>query len=206
MFQGVINHGICWRLCRSEPYDPYLPRDGPSSGAGQGNAKTAAIQAQINDTVGIMKTNLDKVMERGELVDSLHDKTGVCWMLLSFFSVCVCVVFFDTDLCWGIYCRRTKLTWPDNLAVSAQGFRRGANRVRKVSFSDIEDSSDQFFLLFYRICGKHDDYFSWTWMELMELIWFVVQGGRIWRYVCIQIVTNQLLTARFRCASSLASQ
>jgi len=66
-------------VCRSEPYDPYLPRDGPSSsGAGQGgNAKTAAIQAQINDTVGIMKTNLDKVMERGELVDSLHDKTGV---------------------------------------------------------------------------------------------------------------------------------
>lgn len=85
-----------YALIMSEPYDPYLPRDGSSSssGTGQGNPKTAAIQAQINDTVGIMKTNLDKVMERGELVDSLHDKT-------------------------------------DNLAVSAQGFRRGANRVRK---------------------------------------------------------------------------
>ncbi|KAI6038516.1 synaptobrevin [Pisolithus marmoratus] len=68
---------------RSEPYDPYLPRNGSSSnpsGSG-GNVKTAAIQQQIDDT-------------RREL-DSLQDKT-------------------------------------DNLAVSAQGFRRGANRVRKM--------------------------------------------------------------------------
>jgi len=78
----------------SEPYDPYLPRNGSSSGAGQGNAKTAAIQAQIDDTVGIMRDNITKVAERGERLDSLQDKT-------------------------------------DNLAVSAQGFRRGANRVRK---------------------------------------------------------------------------
>jgi len=70
----------------------------PSGGAapkpGQGNAKTAAIQAQIDDTVGIMRDNIVKVAERGERLDSLQDKT-------------------------------------DNLAVSAQGFRRGANRVRK---------------------------------------------------------------------------
>ncbi|KII85377.1 hypothetical protein PLICRDRAFT_44670 [Plicaturopsis crispa FD-325 SS-3] len=83
----------------SEPYDPYLPRGGSSSnpgaqGQGQGNAKTAAIQAQIDDTVGIMRENITKVAERGERLDSLQDKT-------------------------------------DNLAVSAQGFRRGANRVRK---------------------------------------------------------------------------
>ncbi|KAF4610311.1 hypothetical protein D9613_010616 [Agrocybe pediades] len=85
---------------RSEPYDPYLPRNGSSSGApatagpSQGNAKTAAIQAQIDDTVGIMRENITKVAERGERLDSLQDKT-------------------------------------DTLAVSAQGFRRGANRVRK---------------------------------------------------------------------------
>ncbi|TFK23290.1 synaptobrevin [Coprinopsis marcescibilis] len=85
----------------SEPYDPYLPRAGSSSGngappvPGAGNAKTAAIQAQIDDTVGIMRENITKVAERGERLDSLQDKT-------------------------------------DNLAVSAQGFRRGANRVRKV--------------------------------------------------------------------------
>ncbi|EFI26652.1 hypothetical protein CC1G_15423 [Coprinopsis cinerea okayama7 len=84
----------------SEPYDPYLPRAGSSSGnpgstgGGAGNAKTAAIQAQIDDTVGIMRENITKVAERGERLDSLQDKT-------------------------------------DNLAVSAQGFRRGANRVRK---------------------------------------------------------------------------
>ncbi|KAH9475904.1 SNAP receptor, synaptobrevin [Psilocybe cubensis] len=83
-------------LSTSEPYDPYVPRDGsgPSAGPSQGNAKTAAIQAQIDDTVGIMRENITKVAERGERLDSLQDKT-------------------------------------DNLAVSAQGFRRGANRVRK---------------------------------------------------------------------------
>ncbi|KAF8132483.1 synaptobrevin-domain-containing protein [Boletus edulis] len=82
----------------SEPYDPYLPRNGSSSNpsGSQGNPKTAAIQQQIDDTVGIMRENITKVAERGERLDSLQDKT-------------------------------------DNLAVSAQGFRRGANRVRKVS-------------------------------------------------------------------------
>ncbi|KIJ49179.1 hypothetical protein M422DRAFT_28156 [Sphaerobolus stellatus SS14] len=83
----------------SEPYDPYLPRGGSSSNPGEpsrgpGNAKTAAIQAQIDDTVGIMRENITKVAERGENLDRLQDKT-------------------------------------DTLAVSAQGFRKGANRVRK---------------------------------------------------------------------------
>lgn len=71
---------------RSEPYDPYLPRNGTSSGpatAGpsQGNAKTAAIQAQIDDTVGIMRENITKVAERGERLEALQDKTGMYWML-----------------------------------------------------------------------------------------------------------------------------
>ncbi|KAF7324640.1 Synaptobrevin-like protein [Mycena kentingensis (nom. inval.)] len=91
---------------RSEPYDPYVPRSGsaglPSGSAGLssggpssgGNPRTAAIQNQIDDTVGIMRDNINKVAERGERLDSLQDKT-------------------------------------DTLAVSAQGFRRGANRVRK---------------------------------------------------------------------------
>jgi vesicle-associated membrane protein 4 len=81
----------------SEPYDPYLPRGGAAGGEaprGPSNAKTAAIQQQIDDTVGIMRDNITKVAERGEHLDALQDKT-------------------------------------DNLAVSAQGFRRGANRVRK---------------------------------------------------------------------------
>jgi vesicle-associated membrane protein 4 len=64
---------------RSEPYDPYLPRhdsSAPSAGPSQGNAKTAAIQAQIDDTVGIMRENITKVAERGERLESLQDKTG----------------------------------------------------------------------------------------------------------------------------------
>ncbi|CAE6440945.1 unnamed protein product [Rhizoctonia solani] len=84
---------------RSEPYDPYLPRGGsstnPSGEPGRpANPKTAAIQQQIDDTVGIMRENITRVAERGERLDVLQDKT-------------------------------------DNLAVNAQGFRRGANRVRK---------------------------------------------------------------------------
>ncbi|KAJ2923442.1 hypothetical protein H1R20_g13650, partial [Candolleomyces eurysporus] len=43
--------------------------------SGGGNAKTAAIQAQIDDTVGIMRENITKVAERGERLDSLQDKT-----------------------------------------------------------------------------------------------------------------------------------
>ncbi|RWA12068.1 hypothetical protein EKO27_g3021 [Xylaria grammica] len=51
-------------------------------------------ERQIDDTVGVMRENINKVSQRGERLDALQDKT-------------------------------------DNLAVSAQGFRRGANRVRK---------------------------------------------------------------------------
>ncbi|KAK2747236.1 SNAP receptor, synaptobrevin [Onygenales sp. PD_40] len=80
---------------REQPYDPYIPSgsNNPSAQNG-GNQRTAALQAQIDDTVGVMRENINKVSQRGENLDSLQDKT-------------------------------------DNLAVSAQGFRRGANRVRK---------------------------------------------------------------------------
>ncbi|KAI0838339.1 synaptobrevin [Hypoxylon sp. FL0890] len=75
------------------PYDPYIP-SGQSASQQGGNARTQALQAQIDDTVGVMRENINKVSQRGERLDALQDKT-------------------------------------DNLAVSAQGFRRGANRVRK---------------------------------------------------------------------------
>jgi vesicle-associated membrane protein 4 len=81
----------------SAPYDPYIPSGGSnaqSQGQAGGNNRTAALQAEIDSTVGIMRDNINKVSERGERLDSLQDKT-------------------------------------DNLATSAQGFRRGANRVRK---------------------------------------------------------------------------
>ncbi|KAI6244695.1 Synaptobrevin 1 [Erysiphe necator] len=79
------------------PYDPYIPNESATGGGGNaapGNQRTAALQAQIDDTVGVMRENINKVSQRGERLDALQDKT-------------------------------------DNLAVSAQGFRRGANRVRK---------------------------------------------------------------------------
>jgi len=81
---------------REQPYDPYIPSGGNQGGAAgaPGNQRTAALQAQIDDTVGVMRENINKVSQRGERLDSLQDKT-------------------------------------DNLAHSAQGFRRGANRVRK---------------------------------------------------------------------------
>ncbi|KAI1466529.1 synaptobrevin [Daldinia caldariorum] len=75
------------------PYDPYIP-SGQSAPQQGGNNRTQALQAQIDDTVGVMRENINKVSQRGERLDALQDKT-------------------------------------DNLAVSAQGFRRGANRVRK---------------------------------------------------------------------------
>ena len=82
-------------------YDPYIPSGGASSNPtgstsrdGPGNARTAQSQAQIEETVGVMRDNINKVHERGENLNSLQDKT-------------------------------------DNLSVSAQGFRRGASRVRK---------------------------------------------------------------------------
>ncbi|KAL1882052.1 hypothetical protein VTK73DRAFT_2766 [Phialemonium thermophilum] len=76
------------------PYDPYIPSGQAASQQTTGNARTQALQAQIDDTVGVMRENINKVSQRGEHLDALQDKT-------------------------------------DNLAVSAQGFRRGANRVRK---------------------------------------------------------------------------
>ncbi|PWN19623.1 synaptobrevin [Microstroma glucosiphilum] len=78
-------------------YDPYTPGGGHAAGGSSsaaGNNKTAHIQAQIDETVGVMRDNIQKVNERGENLNDLQGKT-------------------------------------DNLAVSAQGFRRGANRVRK---------------------------------------------------------------------------
>ncbi|KAJ5860251.1 Synaptobrevin [Penicillium soppii] len=80
-----------------QPYDPYIPSGsaGAQASNGQnGSRRTAELQEQIDNTVGVMRENINKVSQRGENLDALQDKT-------------------------------------DNLAVSAQGFRRGANRVRK---------------------------------------------------------------------------
>ncbi|KAI1278973.1 synaptobrevin-domain-containing protein [Xylaria sp. FL0933] len=58
------------------PYDPYIP-SGQSGGPHQpgGNPRTQALQAQIDDTVGVMRENIHKVSQRGERLDSLQNKT-----------------------------------------------------------------------------------------------------------------------------------
>ncbi|KAJ7267330.1 synaptobrevin-like protein [Mycena rebaudengoi] len=65
-----------------EAYDPYIPRYGsaakPTHGPpqGQGNVKTAVLQAQIDDTVEIMRDNINKVTERQERLSVLENKTA----------------------------------------------------------------------------------------------------------------------------------
>ncbi|EGX47778.1 hypothetical protein AOL_s00083g286 [Orbilia oligospora ATCC 24927] len=77
-----------------QPYDPYIPSNGAQPQGGNGQSRTAQIQAQIDDTIGIMRDNINKTTERGQNLNQLQNKTN-------------------------------------DLADSAQGFRRGANRVRK---------------------------------------------------------------------------
>lgn len=61
-------------------YDPYTPAGGAgassSGGVTSGNNKTAHIQAQIDETVGVMRDNIQKVNERGENLSDLQGKTG----------------------------------------------------------------------------------------------------------------------------------
>lgn len=57
-------------MSTAEPYDPYIP-----SSAHPGESRTAEIQAQIDDTVGIMRENINKVAARGRGLDDLQDKT-----------------------------------------------------------------------------------------------------------------------------------
>lgn len=80
-------------MSSSVPYDPYIPPE-ENTQYSNSQSRTAQLQAEIDDTVGIMRDNINKVAERGERLTSIEDKA-------------------------------------DNLAVSAQGFKRGANRVRK---------------------------------------------------------------------------
>ncbi|CAO3699149.1 unnamed protein product [Rhizopus stolonifer] len=57
----------------SEPYDPYIPNSQRGDAA---PAKTTRVQQQVDEVVGIMQENIDKVMQRGERLDDLRGKTG----------------------------------------------------------------------------------------------------------------------------------
>ncbi|KAI7904976.1 synaptobrevin-domain-containing protein [Cokeromyces recurvatus] len=58
----------------SEPYDPYIPNNSRGDGDGN-NSKTTRVQQQVDEVVGIMQENIDKVMQRGERLDDLRGKT-----------------------------------------------------------------------------------------------------------------------------------
>ena len=53
-----------------------------NSGAGgpQNPDKAKQAQQQVDEVVGIMNDNINKVMERGEKLDSLQTKTGNFWV------------------------------------------------------------------------------------------------------------------------------
>ncbi|KAI8337845.1 synaptobrevin-domain-containing protein [Choanephora cucurbitarum] len=57
----------------AQPYDPYVPN--LSAGAGKENSKTSQVQKQVDEVVGIMQENIDKVVQRGERMDDLRGKT-----------------------------------------------------------------------------------------------------------------------------------
>ncbi|KAI4158100.1 MAG: hypothetical protein LQ342_007734 [Letrouitia transgressa] len=63
-----------------QPYDPYIPsgRAGTPGANGQhyeGSDRTAALQAQIDDTVNVMRQNIQRTEQRGENIDTLDHKT-----------------------------------------------------------------------------------------------------------------------------------
>lgn len=94
------------------------------------------IHAQIDDTVSVMRENITKVAERGERLDSLQDRTGKYSLLFPISAHILVPCAGDepgsmfTVSANPIY---RILTGPlDDLAVSGRGFRRGADKVRKV--------------------------------------------------------------------------
>ncbi|EGA72860.1 Snc2p [Saccharomyces cerevisiae AWRI796] len=110
-------------MSSSVPYDPYVPPEESNSGANPNSQnKTAALRQEIDDTVGIMRDNINKVAERGERLTSIEDKA-------------------------------------DNLAISAQGFKRGANRVRKqMWWKDLKNENVFILSCYYFTSGNYRSY------------------------------------------------
>ncbi|KAJ1558968.1 hypothetical protein HK096_002064, partial [Nowakowskiella sp. JEL0078] len=42
---------------------------------GAGGTRTAQVQAQVDEVIGIMSNNIEKVVQRGEKLESLQNKT-----------------------------------------------------------------------------------------------------------------------------------
>ncbi|KAL8883702.1 MAG: hypothetical protein Q9192_007036, partial [Flavoplaca navasiana] len=62
-----------------QPYDPYIPSGrgtpGPNDHHDGGSDRTAALQAQIDDTVNVMRQNIQRTEQRGSNLDDMEHKT-----------------------------------------------------------------------------------------------------------------------------------
>ena len=50
-----------------------------SNNTGRDGDKAKQVRAQVDEVVGIMQNNIEKVMQRGEHLDSLNQKTGIVY-------------------------------------------------------------------------------------------------------------------------------
>ncbi|KAL9581533.1 MAG: hypothetical protein Q9212_003850 [Teloschistes hypoglaucus] len=62
-----------------QPYDPYIPSGQGISGSSAQHAaqdnRTAALQAQIDDTVNVMRQNIQRTEQRGDELNRMQNQT-----------------------------------------------------------------------------------------------------------------------------------
>ncbi|KAL8802383.1 MAG: hypothetical protein Q9182_003873 [Xanthomendoza sp. 2 TL-2023] len=62
-----------------QPYDPYIPSGrgtpGPNTNHEGGNDRTAALKAQIDDTVNVMRQNIQRTEQRGDNIGHMNEQT-----------------------------------------------------------------------------------------------------------------------------------
>lgn len=73
-------------------YDPYVPRSNNGSGAASGgargsgggssNPKVASLQKELDEATGVMQSNIQSVLGRGDTLDRLQDQTGKYFITL----------------------------------------------------------------------------------------------------------------------------
>ncbi|XP_066567611.1 uncharacterized protein LOC136755110 [Amia ocellicauda] len=76
-----VNSALIKEVAFAQPFEfsrdlqPALAQYMADYGAQTGSQKLEDIQVQVNDVKGILKDNIDKVLDRGEKLDDLIDKT-----------------------------------------------------------------------------------------------------------------------------------
>ena len=145
-----LGAGISTEPEEDEQYDPYIASGVPFSplaGDVGGNQRTAALQVQIDDTGGAMHDNISKVSQRGEKLASLGDEIGkqseADLVIARRNSPGGLVEQKEIDETFRVMRQNIEKVQQrgerldslqdktDNLSLSAQGFRRGANTARK---------------------------------------------------------------------------